>query len=249
VVDEHQRRYMPFADALLDLLHDEATGLGPVHFVRGSTMGRVMDLGPHLLDLGLLALGEADLTEVWAAADGHEEHPEYPGPRRLLAAYAAAGGARLLIEATPEGEATVGTRDFAADYPAFMPDYGPYRCAIDIWAERGRFWWREYGTWGYECRGRAPVQAPTAFKRDDLPAQRAFTRGILDWLDAGTPHRCRLALTRRTFGALLGAVLAARAGRRLPLPGAAGPPLTDAAWAAALAWLRERAADPPPGTG
>ena len=243
VVVNHQRRYMPFADPLLDLLADQERGLGPIHFTRASTMGRVMDLGPHLLDLGLLALGDGDLTRVWAAADGYEDHPEYPGPRRLLAEYVAANGARLLVEATPEGEPTFGTRDFAADYPDFMPDYGPHRCNIDIWAERGRFWWREYGSWGYEVAGRPAHRAPTAFKRDDLPAQQAFTAAILDWLDGGPPHRCRFELAWGAFAALLAAGRAAHAGRALDLPPArpGQPPITDAEWGAALAWLRERA--------
>jgi predicted dehydrogenase len=239
VVVNHQRRYMPFAGALLHLLADP-DGLGPVHFVRASSIGKVMDLGPHLLDLGLLALGDADLTRVWAAADGFEAHPEYPGPRRLLAAFGSAGGARLLVEITPEAEPTLGTRDFAADYPDVMPGYGPHRCNVDIWAERGRFWWREYGSWGYELADGRRHQQPTAFKRDDLPAQRAFTAALYDWLDGGPPHRNRLETAWRAFVALLAAGAAARAGHALALPPAgldAPLPVDDAAWAATLAWL------------
>jgi predicted dehydrogenase len=241
VVVNHQRRYMPFADALLRLLADEAAGLGPVHFARCSTMGKVMDLGPHLLDLGLLALGDTDLTHVWAAADGFERHPEYPGPRRLLAEYTAATGARLLVEATPEDEPALGSRDFAAIYPDGMPAYGPHRCNIDIWAERGRFWWREHGSWGYQCAGLPPHQAAISFPRDDLPAQRALTAAIVDWLDGGPSHRCRFELAQRTFVALVGACGAARAGRINALPSldpASATPLTDADWATTLAWLR-----------
>jgi predicted dehydrogenase len=246
VVVNHQRRYMPFAGALLGLLADPA-GLGPVHFVRASTIGKVMDLAPHLLDLGLLALGDADLTRVWAAADGYEDHPEYPGPRRLLATFGAANGARLHVEATPAEEATLGVRDFAADYPDFMPDYGPHRCNIDIWAERGRFWWREYGSWGYELAGGARHQEPTAFKRDDLPAQRAFTAALYDWLDGGPPHRNRLENAWRAFAALLAAPAAARAARALTLPPArldAPLPLDDDDWRAVLDWLKTSAVAP-----
>jgi len=92
----HQRRYMPFADALLDLLADEETGLGSVHFVRASTYGRVMDLSTHLLDLALLALGDVAPTHVWAVAEGFEEHAWYPGPRRMMGTFTCASGARLL---------------------------------------------------------------------------------------------------------------------------------------------------------
>lgn len=239
IVVNQQRRYMPFADVLLRLLTPD--GLGAVHFVRASTMGKAMDLGPHLLDLGLLALGDDDLTRVWATADGVEDNPEYPGPRRLFAGYGAAGGARLLVEAAPEGVPPLGTRDFAAVYPDFMPGYGPHRCNLDIWAERGRFWWREYGSWGYELADGRTGRVATAFKRDDLPAQQAFTAALLDWLDGGPPHRNRLATAWRGFAALLAAGAAAHAGRPLVLPPAALDqplPVTDADWAAMLAWLR-----------
>jgi hypothetical protein len=244
VVVNQQRRYMPFASTLLHLL--APGGLGPVHFVRASTMGKAMDLGPHLLDLGLLALGDDDLTRVWAAADGIEADPQYPGPRRLFAGYRSTGGARLLVEAAPEGDPPLGDRDFAASYPDFMPSYGPHRCNLDVWAERGRFWWREYGSWGYELADGRTGRVATAFKRDDLPAQQAFTAALLDWLDGGPPHRNRLDVGWRSFVALLAAGMAAHAGRPLDLPPTALDrplPVTDAAWATVLAWLRASAPD------
>lgn len=243
VVVNHQRRYMPFAEILTELLTDPIAGLGPVHWVRGSTIGKVMDMVPHLLDLGHFALGDCDLERVWATANGFENHPEYPGPERLLAEYAAANGARLVIEATPEHEPTMGRQDFPVDYPEDMPGYGPHRCNLDLWAERGRFWWREWGSWGYEIVGRSPFHAPTAFKRDDPPAQAAFTRALYDWLDGGPPHRNRFENAYRTFQALIGAVGAAQVGQALALPagGLMVPPLlTDSAWQKALTWLKQR---------
>lgn len=216
----HQRRYMPFADTLLDLLGDQQHGLGAVHFVRASTYGRVLDMSTHLLDLVLLALGDEAPGHVWAVAEGREHHPLYPGPRHMMATFSFPGGARAFYEASPEGEAPYGSRDFGADYPSEMPAYGPHRLNIDISADHGRFWWREWGTWGYEVAGHPRHRAVTAFSRDDMPAQRAYTAALADWIE-GTPHRCRLEVARIGFDALLGAQKSALAGRRLPFPEAA----------------------------
>lgn len=221
----HQRRYMPFAGALLDLVADEGTGLGGVHFVRASTYGRVMDMSTHLLDLALLALGDVPPTHVWAVAEGYEEHAWYPGPRQMTGTFTFSHGARALYEVSPADEPPFGNRTFAFDPPEGMPAYGPHRMHLDVWAERGRFWWREWGTWGYEVRGRPLFSAPAAFYRDDLPAQRAFTSALADWIE-GVPHRCRLEVAALGFDALQGALRSALLGRRLAFPEAAR--LTDA---------------------
>lgn len=220
----HQRRSMPFADALLDLLADDEAGLGHVQFVRASTYGRVMDMSTHLLDLALLALGDARPTHVWATAEGYEEHAWYPGPRQMFGTFTFRNGARALYEASPAGEPPFGSRTFAFDPPKGMPAYGPHRMQLDVWADRGRFWWREWGTWGYEVRGQSPFSAPAAFYDDDLPAQRAFTSALADWIE-GVPHRCRLEVAALGFEALQGALRSALLGRRLAFPEAAR--LTD----------------------
>ena len=220
VAVNHQRRYMPFAGKLLELLDDDQTGLGPVHFIRASTYGRVMDMSTHLLDLALLAVGDEPPSHVWAVAEGYEEHPWYPGPSQMAATFTFPGGARVLYEASPESRPPFGTRTFDFEPPSTMPSYGPHRMHLDVWAEHGRFWWREWGTWGYEVRGRPPYTAPTAFVVDDLPAQRAFTSAVADWIE-GTPHRCRLDIARIGFDALQGAQRSALLGRRLSFPEAA----------------------------
>jgi hypothetical protein len=216
-----QRRYMPFAETLLDLLADGERGLGPVHFVRGSVRGFVTDMYPHLADLILLAMGDAAPTHVWATAEGRETaHLPSPGPQRLLGEFSFANGARAFYEFSPTGEPAFGSRDFPATYPAEMKPWGADRCNIDIWAERGRAWWRENGTWGYQVEGRPTHITPSAFLVDDLPAQRAYTTALYDWIE-GRPHRCQLPSALAGFWLQQGALHSALLGRRIAYPAAA----------------------------
>ena len=240
-----QRRYMPFADALRALLDNPHNGLGPVHFVRGSVRGAVTDMYPHLADLMLLALGDVPPTHAWAAADGHETAHPSPGPRYLLAEFSFASGARAFYEFSPTGEPAFGARDFPATYHPDMKPWGPDRCNVDVWAERGRCWWRENGTWGYQVEGRPSFQTRSAFLDDDPPAQRAYTAGLLDWLE-GVPHRCPLSIAMAGFELHTGALHSALLGRRVAYPEAAE--MTDAEYDALLERLRgpAGAAPPPP---
>jgi predicted dehydrogenase len=216
----HQRRYMPFADKLLELAADPLNGLGDAHFIRASTYGKVMDMSTHLLDLVLLGLGEALPTHVWAAAQGWEDQPIYPGPKQLMATFTFEGGARALFEASPADEHPFGEQNFPFDHPSDMPAYGPHRLSLDIWATRGRFWWREWGTWGYQLGNGREVHWPTAFSVDDLPAQRGFTRALGHWIE-GSPHRCRLETALLGYDMLQGALRSALCGKRLAYPDAA----------------------------
>lgn len=230
----HQRRYMPFANTLLELLADPERGLGPVQFVRASTYGPVMDMATHLLDVVLLALGDDSPTHVWAAAEGVETIPAFYGPRQVIAEFSFQGGARAFFEASSSDDPPFGTRDFPATLPPNPVHWWVHRCNIDIWAERGRFWWREFGTWGYQVEGRPSFSGPTAFVVDDLPAQRAYTAALVDWLE-GTPHRCALPSARLGFDLLQGSFRSAFLGRRLTYPEAGA--LADPEWSALITQL------------
>lgn len=221
VIVNHQRRYMPFANRLRELLADGR--LGDVHFVRASTQGEITDMATHLLDLALLAVGDAPPTAVWAAVEGGSTYayPTLRCPENLMATFTFEGGARVLFESARKAFGTV-------DYPGVEKPPFPYRCNIDVWASKGRFWWRENGSWGYQVDGMAePFTEPTEFFSDDVPAQRAFTEAIADWLDNDDrPHHCRLENALAGFDCLMGAYRSALYGKRLPFDA----PLTDAEW-------------------
>jgi len=216
IIVNHQRRYMPFADKLRELKAEQK--LGDVHFVRASTQGEITDMDTHLMDLVLLAVGDVPLTAVWAAIEGGEtyKHAYLNCPENLMAIYTFSGGIRVFFESAREA---LGTVDF--------PDSNP-RCNIDVWAAKGRIWWRENGSWGYLLDGmeRQFVER-TNFGENDMPAQRRFTQAIARWLnDESELHHCRFELARLGFDVVMAAYRSALVGRRVPWP----PRLTDVEW-------------------
>ena len=205
IIVNHQRRYLPFADQLRQFQSDKS--LGQIHFVRASTEGEITDMDTHLMDLVLLAVGDVAPTAVWAAIDGGETYDLdwLNCPENLMATYTFGGGIRAFFEST---RAALGS----ADFPSCNP-----RCNIDIWATKGRIWWRENGSWGYLLNNTEPqfVQ-PTNFGQDDILAQRRFTQAIATWLqDDSRPHYCRYSIAKLGFNAIMSAYRSALKGRRL----------------------------------
>lgn len=222
VIVNHQMRYMPFA-ATLRAFHAAGT-LGAIHFVRATTQGGLLNMGTHLIDLALLAVDDVSPTAVWATVDGGAPYasPDAPCPENVLAAYTVPGGLRVLFEASPEACG-------AADDPGVEAPPIPARCTLDLWGTNGRFWWRDFGSWGYQVEGMAqPFRSPTNFFADDLPAQRAFTQAIAEWLDDDRqPHQCRFERAKLGFDLIMAAYRSALHGQRVSFP----PRLQDAEWA------------------
>lgn len=219
IIVNHQRRYMSFTTKLLEL---KAKGqLGQVHFVRASTAGQITDMATHLMDIALLAIGDALATNVWAAAQGGSTYaePNLRCPEELIAVYTFPDGQRLFFEAA---RVAYGLADFPSKWaPGGLGEW-PWRdrCSMDVWADKGRFWWRENGQWGYHVDGMAhPFWEETEFDRDDMPAQRAFTRAIATWLDnPDQPHLCRFKIAKIGFDSIMAAYHSALLDRRIPLP-------------------------------
>ena len=216
IIVNHQRRYMAFSDKLREF---QAEGrLGEVHFVRASTQGEITDMDTHLMDLVLLAVEDVPPTAVWAAIEGGETYNQayLNCPENLMAIYTFSGGIRVFFESTRQALGTV-------DFPNGNP-----RCNIDIWATKGRMWWRENGSWGYLLDG-MPEQfiKLTNFGEDDMPAQRRFTQAIATWLDdESQKHHCRFELAKLGFDAVMAAYRSALEGQRVTFP----PRLTDDEW-------------------
>jgi predicted dehydrogenase len=197
-----QRRYMPFAYRFRELA---ASGkLGKVHYIRGNCQGDMMlDICTHLIDCILFLVGDAKPTGVWATAAGTRnfDNPDERAPDSMVATYSFASGARAFFEAV---EKSLGSANFPVKEK--LEDWQQERCNFDVWSEKGRFWWREYGTWGYQLEGmRKPFVEQTFFWRDDVQAQNLFTRAVGEWLE----------------DELFGAYLSALKGRMIPLPATA----------------------------
>jgi predicted dehydrogenase len=216
IIVNHQRRYMPFSEKLRSFLADDS--LGEVHFIRASTQGEITDMDTHLMDLVLLAVGDVPITAVWAAVEGGETYKQayLNCPENLMAIYTFEGGVRVFFESTRKA---LGTVDF--------PDSNP-RCNIDICGTKGRRWWRENGSWGYQIDGMAqPFIQKTNFGQDDMPAQRALTQALAAWMEDETrPHFCRFELAKLGFDLIMAAYRSALLGHSITWP----PLLTDAEW-------------------
>ena len=215
IVVNMQRRYWPFARQYRELV--DGGRLREPHFIWANTRGGVLGMGTHLIDLILFLLDEAEPEAVWAAAEGVQnyDNPEERSPDNLIAQFTFERGVRAFLEVVQE---PLGTANFPP-----RQELNPRQldeCNFDLWATEGRFWYRQCGTMGYWVEGmvRSHVET-TLFTRDDLGAQRRFTRAVGEWLDdENKPHRNRLALARRGMDCLFGACKSALEGKRLSFP-------------------------------
>lgn len=216
IIVNHQRRYLPFAEKLLEFFDDDS--LGDIHFIRASTQGEITDMDTHLMDVVLMALKDITITDVWGAVEGGEIYdvPISQCPEDLMAIYTFENGARVFFESARTAFGTI-------DFPGSNP-----RCNLDFWATKGRMWWRENGSWGYHLDGMTkPFVEPTHFGEDDKHGQRAFTQAIATWLDdENQPHRNRLEYALLGFDLIMAAYRSALIGERIAWP----PKLSDDEW-------------------
>ena len=219
VVINMQRRYMPFSLKFRELM--DSGKLGDIHFFRGNceAIWGIVDIATHLMDCMLYFMDDSPPVGVWASADGANdfENPTERGPDNLFAAYSFGNGARGFFEAVRK---PLGTANFPIENRENLEPWQPERCNLDLWATKGRLWWREYGTWGYQTEGMAmPFVEKTHFVSDDLAAQREFTRAIGAWLDdESKPHLNRYELAKVGTELIFGAYRSALEGKRLDLP-------------------------------
>ena len=216
IVVNHQRRYLPFAEKMLELFEEDS--LGDIHFIRASTECELTDMVTHLMDVVLFALRDIPITHVWGAVQGGESYqkPNIDSPDNMIAQYTFENGARVFFESA---RTTFGTIDFPGSNP---------RCNLDFWGTKGRMWWRENGSWGYHLDGMSePFVEVTNFSIDDRDGQVAFTKAVATWLDdEKIPHRNRLEYALLGFDIIMAAYRSALIGERIPYP----PKLSDDEW-------------------
>ena len=216
IIVNHQRRYLPFAEKLLEFFAEDS--LGEIHFIRASTQGEITDMDTHLMDVVLFALRDIPITHVWGSVEGGEIYdiPNLQCPENLMATYTFENGARVFFESARNAFGAI-------DFPGSNP-----RCNLDFWGTKGRMWWRENGSWGYQLDGMAhPFTEKTNFGIDDKNGQRAFTQAIATWLDdENQPHRNRLEFALLGFDLIMAAYRSALIGERIAFP----PKLSDEEW-------------------
>jgi len=219
-----QRRYFPqFRDGVInDIVHDK---IGDLYFVRASTRGNSMSMGPHTMDLLLMFLNDATPQSVWAMGyELWEPKPEtndyrntHLSPERLLAEYWFPGDVRVIFDSSADALGTPGEDNF------WM------HLHFDFLGSRGRLYLTQNRGYWYQTEGMAePVHGESSWDKQGWQGQRDFTAAVADALDGTRPHLNRFETGRNTVDALLAAQQSVYLGRRIDLPHT----YTDEEWTA-----------------
>ena len=201
-----QGRYRPQSARMRELL---ASGeLGELEFVRASTYGGPLAMGPHLMDTLLFVLGDVKPQAVWAAAEGLEGYEwDHGAPSHVMATYWFPDEVQVFFECSPRGMGTRGESGYWLNMH------------LDFWCSEGRMWASQSDTWGYELSSGESHREDVDFNSQYLRAQAAFTRAVVDWLDDPTKvHRCNLDTALPAIDAIFGALLSASIGHQVRLP-------------------------------
>jgi len=228
IAANHQRRYMPYCEDLHQVL---ASGLiGEIRFARCSTNSNsLLEMGPHMVDLLLMMLGDRDPLELWATsvgADGFNNAIKHNAPCRTLARVLFPGDLEVLFIHSHD---TIGTWGESTLYS---------HLELDFWGTQGRAWYTQNEGWGYHTRGMAqPSTGPTSWANDNEAAQQEFTRAVGRWIaDPAVGHRCSLEHSLRGFEILMGMMKSSLTGQ----PWQYGDDVSDKDIAQLQALLAER---------
>jgi predicted dehydrogenase len=218
-----QRRYFPqFRDRVInDIVRNK---LGDLYLIRASAKGNTMGMGPHLMDLLMLFLDEAQPEAVWAMAYGINEEgyqKTHRAPEHILGQYWFPKGVRVFFDCDPEALGTPGETSF------WM------HLHFDFLGTKGRLFLTQNKGYWYQCEGMSePVRGESSWDKQGWQGQRDFTKAMADWLDGGPPHLNRWEVAKNVFNALIGMQQSVYEGRKIPLPHT----FTDEQWME----LRER---------
>jgi predicted dehydrogenase len=185
VMVNHQRRYMDFAYALREILQHGY--LGDITHIYAQAQGEIMEMATHLIDLVLLATGDQEPLLTWATINGgnHYDVPYLNCPDNLLAMMVFPERVRVTFEVTVDAMSKPDWRNVNRERDT---EHYPNRCNLYVYGTNGRFWWREYGDWGYRFE-KGPIEGEgiieqeaklTDYFADDPPAQKRFNQHIRD---------------------------------------------------------------------
>jgi predicted dehydrogenase len=209
IVVNCQRRYFPqFHDGTIhDIIENR---IGKLYFVRASTKGNTMGMGPHTMDLLMFFLREAKPEAVWAMAYGIVEdgyQASHRAPEHILAEYWFPNGVRAIFDCDTEALGTPDEQGF------WM------HLHFDFLGSEGWLYLTQNKGYRYQSKGMAePVSGESSWDKQGWQGQRAFTQAVADWLDGGKPHLNRFEVGKAVFDALIAAQQSVYAGKRLKLP-------------------------------
>lgn len=220
-----QRRYFPqFRDG--DIRRIIENEIGDVYLIRASAKGNLMSMGPHMMDLLMLLMGEAEPESVWAMAYGTDEEGYkqfHRAPEHTFAEYWYADGVRVFFDCDVDALGSPGEESF------WM------HLHFDVLGSKGRVYVTQNAGWWYQTEGMSePAHGQSSWDEQQDDGQRDFTQAVADWLDGGAPHLNRFEIAKAGFNALIGALQSAAEGCRIAFPAT----LTDEQWDAYYAELK-----------
>jgi predicted dehydrogenase len=223
IITNSQRRCMPeTTDGILhNIIRHE---LGDIYFVRCSTKGNLMGMGPHLMDWLMCFLDDAQPEAVWANGSGCSSEgyqATHIAPEHLLAEYWFPKGVRVIFDCDPDA---LGTPN----------DPRGFNCHLDFLGSRGRLYISQIASYWYQAEGMSEPVRHEADPDNHSNGQRELTRATVRLLTEGIPHPNRLEVTGRVFEALFAAEQSVYEGRRIDLPAR----FEDEQWEALIARLR-----------
>jgi predicted dehydrogenase len=202
-----QRRYASNCQALRGILAENR--IGDVLFVRGAARGNILSMGPHLLDLLEFFLNDLPPKTIWACAHGMNGYDyKHPAPAKILARYVYPNGVTAYIEDAEDAVCTPGETSFWQHH------------RLDFWGSKGRAWYVQNHTWGYQAEGMAtPVVEAVPWSDEDLTGQRGLTRAMGEWLaDDQRPHGNRLENSLLQFNMFMATMLSIHERRPVEFP-------------------------------
>ena len=186
VIVNTQRRYFPQYAAIRDLIRSGR--VGEVEFIRASTWGGPLAMGPHLLDLVVMVLDDEQPEAVWASAEGLEGYEwSHAAPSHVMATFWFPGERRVFWECSPRGLGTRGETEY------WM------HLHLDVWCTKGVIWAEQVGTGGirYVVKPRSSA-SPQAGGTSPFPAREISRPQLLtgsmihqNRTSAGWKLRCR----------------------------------------------------------
>ncbi|MEN6546205.1 MAG: Gfo/Idh/MocA family oxidoreductase [Armatimonadia bacterium] len=231
IIVNTQRRYFPqFRDGVIrDIVQNK---LGDVYFVRASTKGNSMSMGPHMMDLLLLFLGEAQPESVWAMGyeiwEPTEGKPDYrdthKSPEHLFAEYWFPNDIRVMFDCSRDCLGTPGPGE-----TSFW-----MHLHFDFLGSKGRLYLTQNAGYWYQNDGMAtPLHGESSWDNQGWKGQRDFTAAVADHLDGKKLHLNRFEVGKAGFNALIGAQQSIYENRRIHFPNT----FTDDQWHALRARL------------
>lgn len=207
ILTNSQRRYFPEAVSgeIHEIIHER---LGELYFVRCSTRGNLMGMGPHLMDWLLCFLREARPEAVWAMGYGRTDEgyqQTHIAPEHLLAEYWFPGNVRVCLDCDPLAVGTPG-------------DERGFNCHLEFTGTKGALSVQQLASYWYQTAGMAEPVRHEADPDNHHIGQRELTQGVVALLRDGVPHRTRLEIEQPVFEALFAAEKSVFEGTRLELP-------------------------------